>query len=269
MDNRPIGVFDSGLGGLTGMRELIRTMPNEDLVYLGDTGRVPYGGRSRETIIRYARQDIDFLLSFGVKAIMVACGTVSTVALDTVQPDYELPIFGVVEPTAWKAARLSESGRIGLIGTVNSVKSGAYERAIHRFRPEAEVSAVACPLFVPLVENGRIRRGDRVLELVVEEYLAPLKEKRVDTLILGCTHYPLLADVIGDYMGPAVRLVSAGAESAEYLIKKLREKDALAQPGRRGSRSYYVTDSGEGFGRIASLFLGEDIGGSIHQTALP
>lgn len=269
MDNRPIGVFDSGLGGLTGMRELLRAMPNEDLIYLGDTGRVPYGGRGRETIIKYARQDIEFLLSFGVKAIMVACGTVSTVALEEVRGDYPVPIFGVVEPTAWKAARLSETGRVGLIGTVNSVKSGAYERALRHFRPDCEVFAVACPLFVPLVENGRVHRGDKVLELVAEEYLAPLKARDVDTLILGCTHYPLLSDVIGDIMGPKVRLVSAGAESAEYLIKKLREQDALAQPERKGSRSYYVTDSGEGFGRIASLFLGEEIGGELKQTTLP
>ena len=268
MDDRPIGVFDSGLGGLTAMRELVQAMPNEDIIYLGDTGRVPYGGRSTETIIKYARQDIEFLLSHGIKAIAVACGTVSTVALDVVAQEYDTPIFGVVEPAAWKAAKLSRSGRIGVIGTVNSVRSGAYDRAIRRFRPESEVFSQACPLFVPLVENGRIHRGDRLAELAAEEYLAPLRQVGIDTLILGCTHYPLLSGVISDVMGPEVSLVSSGAEEAEYLIKKLRERDALARPDRVGRHSYYVTDSTEGFGAIASLFLGGDIGGELHQVEL-
>ena len=268
MDNRPIGVFDSGFGGLTAMRRLVETMPNEDLIYLGDTGRVPYGGRSTETIIKYARQDIEFLLSHNIKAVVVACGTVSTVALEQIAGDYSTPIFGVVEPTAWKAARLSRSGKIGVIGTVNSIGSGAYERAIHRFRPECRVFSAACPLFVPLVENGRVSRGDRVIELVAEEYLAPLKADGIDTLILGCTHYPLISGVIGDFMGPDVSLVSAGAETAEYVMKKLRQRDALAEPGRIGGREYYVTDNTEGFSRLASFFMGGDIGGRVSRIEL-
>lgn len=268
MDNRPIGVFDSGLGGLTAMRTLVEAMPNEDIIYLGDTGRVPYGGRSRDTIIKYARQDIEFLLSHGIKAIAVACGTVSTVALEQIAEEYDTPVFGVVEPAAWKAAHLSRSGRIGIIGTVNSVNSGAYDRAIHRFLPHSETFSTACPLFVPLVENGRIHRGDKVIELVVEEYLSDLREKNIDTLILGCTHYPLLSEVIGDFMGHDVQLVSPGAETAEYLIKKLKQADALAEPNRQGSRRYYVTDSPEGFLRQASLFMGGDIGGEVLRTEL-
>lgn len=268
MDNRAIGVFDSGLGGLTAMRTLVEAMPNEDIIYLGDTGRVPYGGRSRDTIIKYARQDIEFLLSHDIKAIAVACGTVSTVALEQVAKEYETPVFGVVEPAAWKAAHLTRSGRIGIIGTVNSVSSGAYDRAIRRFRPNSETFSQACPLFVPLVENGRIHRGDKVIELVVEEYLSGLREKDIDTLILGCTHYPLLNEVIGDFMGPDVQQVSPGAETAEYLIKKLKQKNALAAPDRQGSRRYYVTDSPEGFLRQASLFMGGDIGGEVTRTEL-
>ncbi len=268
MDNRPIGVFDSGLGGLTAMRKLVEAMPNEDLIYLGDTGRVPYGGRSRDTIIKYARQDIEFLLSHNIKAIAVACGTVSTVALEHVAREYDTPIFGVVEPAAWKAARLTQTGRIGIIGTVNSVASGAYDRAIQGFRPGSETFSKACPLFVPLVENGRIHRGDKVIELVVEEYLSGLRDKDIDTLILGCTHYPLLSEVIGDFMGPQVQLVSPGAETAEYLIKKLKQADALADPGRQGSHRYYVTDSAEIFRRQASLFMESDIGGEVSETEL-
>lgn len=268
MDNRPIGVFDSGLGGLTAMRKLVEAMPNEDLIYLGDTGRVPYGGRSRDTIIKYARQDIEFLLRHEIKAIVVACGTVSTVALEQISGEYDFPIFGVVEPTAWKAARLTHSGRIGIIGTVNSVNSGAYDRAIQHFRPGSETFSKACPLFVPLVENGRTQRGDRVIELIVEEYLGELRAKNIDTLILGCTHYPLLSDVIGDFLGSGVSLVSPGAETAEYLIKKLRQADALAQPDRQGSQRYFVTDSPDGFQRLASLFMAHDISAETQQTEL-
>ncbi|MDD6188098.1 MAG: glutamate racemase [Clostridiales bacterium] len=268
MDNRPIGVFDSGLGGLTAMRKLVEAMPNEDLIYLGDTGRVPYGGRSKDTIIKYARQDIEFLLGHDIKAIVVACGTVSTVALEQISGEYDTPIFGVVEPTAWKAAKLTASGRIGIIGTVNSVNSGAYDRAIQRFRPGSYTFSKACPLFVPLVENGRVNRGDRVIELVVEEYLSELREQEIDTLILGCTHYPLLSDVISDFMGSGVKLVSPGEETAEYLIKKLRQADALAQPDRPGRHRYYVTDSTEGFERLASLFMDSDISGEVSQTEL-
>lgn len=268
MDNRPIGVFDSGLGGLTAMRKLVEAMPNEDIIYLGDTGRVPYGGRSRDTIIKYARQDIEFLLGHNIKAIVVACGTVSTVALEQVCSEYATPIFGVVEPSAWKAARLTKSGRIGIIGTINSVNSGAYDRAIQHFRPGSETFSKACPLFVPLVENGRVKPGDRVIELVVEEYLSELRDKDIDTLILGCTHYPLLSEVIGAFMGPEVSLVSPGEETAEYLIKKLKQADALAQPERTGSHRYYVTDSTEGFRHLASLFMDCDISSEVSQTEL-
>ena len=251
MDDRPIGVFDSGLGGLTTVRELCRLLPEEDIVYFGDTGRVPYGSRSRETIVKYARQDVAFLRTFDLKTIVIACGTVSTTALDVL--------------AARAAARATRSGSIGLIGTQASIRSGAYERLIRAENPAARVLAQPCPLFVPLVENGRFRPGDVVIETVAAEYLAPLKEAGVDTLVLGCTHYPLLEKVIGAYMGPEVRLINSGAEGARAAADCLRERDALAGPGR-GSCRCFVSDRQEDFSRLASTFLGWDVAQAVEQV---
>lgn len=184
MDNRPIGVFDSGLGGLTAVRELAAQMPNETLIYFGDTGRVPYGGRSRDTIIRYARQDVAFLRTFDLKAVVVACGTVSATALPQLQAEQDIPVFGVVEPTARQAAEETRNQKIGLIATRATIRTGAYERAIARLDPAAAVYPLACPLFVPLVENGRTQPGDVVIETVAAEYLAPLKEAGVDLSLI-------------------------------------------------------------------------------------
>lgn len=266
MDQKPIGVFDSGLGGLTAVRELRSLLPQEDIVYFGDTGRVPYGSRSRETIIKYARQDVAFLRTFDLKAIVVACGTVSTTALDTLQAENAIPILGVVEPAAKKAAGITRSGKIGLIGTQASIRSGAYERFIHAANPEARVLPVACPLFVPLVENGRFRPGDVVIETVAAEYLAPLKEAGVDTLVLGCTHYPLLQEVIGAYMGPGVKLVSAGAEGARAAAELLLGRDAMASRDVPGRCRCFVSDRVEDFSRLASIFLGWDVGEEVARV---
>lgn len=265
MDTRPIGVFDSGLGGLTALRELARLMPDEDLVYFGDTGRVPYGGRSRDTLVKYARQDAAFLRSFNPKAIVIACGTVSTTALDVLRVENDIPVFGVVEPAAQAAAHVTRNGRVGLIGTRASIRSGAYERTLDALRPGVEVTARACPLLVPLVENGRFRPGDVVAETVVGEYLAPIRERGVDTLILGCTHYPLMRAVIGAYMGPDVTLVDVGEQCARWVKKQL-ELDGLrnGRPGA-GRRRYYVSDSTEDFSDLASIFLGEDVHGEVEQ----
>ncbi len=267
MDTRPIGVFDSGLGGLTALRELARIMPEEDLVYFGDTGRVPYGGRSREVIVRYARQDMAFLRTFDPKAVVVACGTVSTTALDVLRRENSIPVFGVVVPAANAAAQLTRNGRVGLIGTKASIRSGAYGRVLTGpdLRPDAQVTAQACPLLVSLVENGRFRPGDIVAETVVAEYLAPVKAAGVDTLILGCTHYPLLREVIAGYMGPGVALVDVGEQCARWVKKQL-EWDGLrnGRPGA-GRRRYYVSDSAEDFSALASVFLGEDVAGEVEQ----
>lgn len=268
MDNRPIGVFDSGLGGLTAMRKLIEIMPGEDIIYFGDTGRVPYGGRSKETIIRYAKQDISFLQSFHVKAVVAACGTVSTTALDAIADEYPVPVFGVTEAAVRKAAKVTQNNKIGLIGTKASINSGTYNKLIKEWAPEAEVIGSACPLFVPLVENGRIHRGDVVIETLAREYLQPVKNAGVDTLILGCTHYPLLSDIIAEIMGPDVRLISPGEETAKFVARKLREIDSLTGKKDGGSHSYFVSDSTEDFIRTASLFLQQDIDGEVERVAI-
>ena len=266
MDARPIGVFDSGLGGLTAVRELARLLPGEEVVYFGDTGRVPYGSRSRETIVKYARQDVAFLSTFDLKAVVIACGTVSTTALDVLTAESRIPVWGVVEPAAQAAAERTRAGRVGLIGTEATIRSGRYEAEIARRAPEVEVLSRACPLFVPLVENGRFRPGDRVAELVVEEYLAPMRQAGVDVLVLGCTHYPLLAEVIGAYMGPTVSLVDTGAQCARRVAAELAAADALAPPGEAGSSRFYVSDRPEGFTRLASIFLSRDVTERVEQV---
>ena len=259
MDNRPIGVFDSGLGGLTAVKTLRQILPEEKLIYFGDTARVPYGGRSKETLLKYARQDVRFLRSFDLKAIVIACGTVSTTSLDTLQAENDLPIVGVVEPTCRRALLVTQNKKVGIIATLASIRSGAYEAMLRRLDPAVEIIGKPCPLFVPLVENGRISRGDVVIETVAREYLTPLKNAGVDTLILGCTHYPLLTDVIGDVMGPGVELVSAGEESAFELKRMLKARELRADERRRGETEFYVSDRVEDFERTASLFLQEDL----------
>ena len=264
MDNRPIGVFDSGLGGLTAVRELMHLLPGEDIIYFGDTARVPYGGRSAETILKFARQDMNFLCSFDLKAVVIACGTVSTTSLSTLRQEYDLPIIGVVAPTAIKAARCTQNNKIGLIATAASIHSGAYEKVVAQEKPEAQVLGKACPLFVPLVENGRFRVGDPVIEIVAEEYLQCMKDFGVDTLMLGCTHYPLLSDVVGKIMGPEVTLINSGREAAVALKALLEERDALAE-SVQGDVSYFVSDTVDGFEKMASLFLRSDLKGMVQQ----
>ena len=259
MDNRPIGVFDSGLGGLTAVREIRSTLPSENIIYFGDTSRVPYGGRSPETILKYARQDVRFLRTFDVKAILVACGTVSSNALPRLATENDLPVFGVVEAACRRAAQVTRNRRIGLIATAASVGSGAYERGIHAIDSGLTVCSRPCPLFVPLVENGRFRPGDCVIETVAREYLAPMREKGVDTLILGCTHYPLLTEVIAGIMGPAVQLINTGAEAARELKEALERQSALADG--EGSAVFYTSDAPEGFGALARQFLQQDVRG--------
>ena len=266
MDSRPIGVFDSGLGGLTAVRELTALLPGEDIIYFGDTGRVPYGGRSRETIIHYARQDVAFLRSFDLKAIVIACGTVSSTAMEVLERENPIPIIGVVEPSAQAAAQASRNGVIGLIGTQATIRTGAYLRRILALRPDARLIDVPCPLLVPLVENGRFRPGDIVVETVVGEYLSPIKAAGADTLVLGCTHYPLLQEVISREMGPGVTLINSGAQGAQAVLRRLTALDALNEPIRRGSCRYFVSDSIGSFVSLASIFLGHDVTGEVAQV---
>lgn len=266
MDKRPIGVFDSGLGGLTAVRELSRLLPGEDIIYFGDTGRVPYGGRSRETILRYARQDIAFLRTFDLKAIVIACGTVSANALEPLSQENTIPLLGVVQPAVHAAVAATKNKKIGLIGTQASIRSGAYERMISALDPAIEVTAAACPLLVPLVENGRFRPGDIVAETVTAEYLAPIRAVGVDTLVLGCTHYPLLRPLISAYMGPGVALIDAGEQCARQVAGLLREQDALAPEDETGTHRYYVSDTVDGFARLASIFLQRDVAADVERV---
>lgn len=265
MNPRSIGVFDSGLGGLTAVRQLRRLMPSENIIYFGDTARVPYGNRSRETLLQYARQDLRFLSSFDLKAVVVACGTVSTNCLEALRSESDIPVIGVVEPAVERAAALTRSGRVGLVATRASVASGAYERAFQAAAPGLEVHSLACPLFVPLVEEGRCRSGDVVIETVAREYLTPLAEAGVDVLVLGCTHYPLLSEVIGGVMGPLVALVDVGAEAARACRDLLAGREALTDQGEGGAR-FYTSDRAVNFQRLASLFLEEGAPGPVEQV---
>ena len=259
MDTRPIGVFDSGLGGLTAVRALRQILPEENLIYFGDTARVPYGGRSKETLLKYARQDVRFLRSYDIKAIVIACGTVSTTCLEALQAESDLPIVGVVEPTCRRALAVTKTKKIGIVATLASIRSGAYEAMLRQLDPEVEVIGQPCPLFVPLVENGRFQRGDIVIETVAREYLEPLKAAGVDTLILGCTHYPLLTEVIADIMGPEVELVSAGEESAFELKRMLKATGTRAPETNNGIAQFFVSDQPQDFERIASVFLQKEL----------
>ena len=259
MDKRAIGVFDSGLGGLTAVRRLHALMPQENIIYFGDTGRVPYGTRGRDIITKYARQDVAFLRQFDLKSIIIACNTVSAIALDLLSKENDIPIIGTVEPACRRAMTMTQTDRVGVIGTAATIRSGAYEKYLHKKDGTLDLFTQACPLFVPLVENGRVHRGDVVIETVVKEYLTPLKDAGVDTLILGCTHYPLLEEVIGDFMGPDVTLIDSGAEAANLASTQFDPNEGT------GTTQYFVSDDPQGFDQLAELFLQEkvDVGAEL------
>ncbi len=264
MKNKAIGVFDSGLGGLTAVRELNRVMPGENIVYFGDTGRVPYGNRSRETIIRYTKEDIEFLVKQDIKLIIAACGTASSVALPYLKDKFDVKIMGVLESACSEAVKRTKNNRIGVIGTAGTIKSGKYEEIIKSISPDTKVFSTPCPMFVPLVENGYAE--SEAARLIAKDYLTSLKKEKVDTLILGCTHYPLLKGVISDIMGEEVTLLSPGELTAldarEYLLKK----DILSERQTGGKNEFYVSDSVENFAQLGSTFLGSDIGAEVHKT---
>jgi glutamate racemase len=250
----PIGVFDSGLGGLTVVKQIIQFLPNEKIVYFGDTARVPYGTKSADTIIRYSRQIVDALLKHKVKMIVAACNTASALALDVLAKECKVPLVGVITPGARKAAHSTKSGKIGIIATSSTVKSGAYADRIRAVNPKAEVTSAACPLFVPLVEEGWFEH--KVTYDVAQQYLAPMKKARVDTLILGCTHYPLLKNVIHSVMGPKVSLVDSAEEVAAQVRQMLLEKNLLRMQLSPAGHVFLVSDEPENFKRLASRFLG-------------
>lgn len=267
MDNRPIGVFDSGLGGLSTAKELMNILPNESVEYLGDTGRVPYGSRSREIINLYARQDEEFLLSKNVKMIIAACGTVSSVAADTGN-DLPVPFLGVVNPAARAAAKATKTGKIGVTGTSATIKSRSYEKALHEINPDFEIVSVECPLFVPIVEEGCIDPNDELAYIAAKRYLTKIREFGVDTLILGCTHFPLLSGTISRIMGSDVTLISAGRAAALECAKMLEQSDALNDGGTAKTAKFYVTDRPDGFYKTADLFFSGKFNGEVSQVEI-
>lgn len=258
--NAPIGVFDSGVGGLTVAREIMRQMPNERIVYFGDTARVPYGSKSKETIIRYSRQIIRFLRTKNVKAIVIACNTASAYALDTVETELDIPIIGVVKPGAKVAAETTRNNKIGVIGTEGTISSGIYSDFLHIRNKDINVLGKACPLFVPLVEEGWAK--DSVTKEVAKRYLEELKESGIDSLILGCTHYPLLRSTIRTVMGEKVTLVNPAYETAIEL-KELLEQNKLInsqkQPSDGSGYAFYVSDLADKFKQFANSILPYDI----------
>lgn len=264
MNNNAIGVFDSGLGGLSAVKQMLKAMPDENIIYFGDTGRVPYGNRSRDTIRRYALQDANFLLKHNVKMVVAACGTVSSVAPD-LESSLKVPYTGVVLPTCFTALRESKNGKIGVIGTTATINSHSYKTRIEQKNTSFQVFEQDCPLFVPLVENGVIDRNDMIVKLVVEKYMSGLKNAGVDTVILGCTHYPILKDAISDYMGKDVLLIDSGEETALYTKKVLEENALTNNSGKQGSAQFFVSDTPDNFEKIASLFLSKDMQGKVSQ----
>lgn len=262
MKNKAIGIFDSGLGGLTSVKELTKILPNENIVYFGDTLRVPYGNRSNETILKYAIEDVNFLLSQNVKMIIAACGTVSSVATD-LDKTVKIPFTGVVIPTSKAAFSATKNKKIGVIGTSATIKTGSYKNELKKFDSKMEVFEKDCPLFVPLVENGLI--DDPITTLTVERYLLPLKNKGIDTLILGCTHYPIIRSTIERVIGKGINIVDSGKETANFVAKKLKELNLLNDSDKKGMYSFFVSDSVELFSKTANLFLGENLNGLVKQ----
>lgn len=260
-----VGIFDSGVGGLTVLREIIGVLPQEDTIYFGDTARVPYGSKSPETVTRYAREITAFLVRRDIKLLVVACNTASAVALPTLKRLFPIPVVGVIEPGARRAVEVTRSGRIGVIGTAGTIRSSAYTRAIKRLDPTAEVLTRACPLFVPLAEEGWV--DNQVARLTAQTYLQELKTAGIDTLVLGCTHYPLLKPLIAEIMGSDVTLVDSAAETARTVAGILAGKQHLRPATETGNHHYYVSDVPAGFIRVGSRFLGERLG-DVYQVSL-
>jgi glutamate racemase len=257
---RAIGVFDSGIGGLTVLKALAEALPAEDFIYLGDTARLPYGTKSAEVIVRYSRENTEFLLAKGIKLLVVACNTASAVALGEIARDTIVPVTGVIEPGARAAAAVSRSGKIGVIGTEATVASGAYSRALQQLRPGAEIYTRACPLLVPLVEEGWT--DNAIAEATVAHYLESLKASGIDTLLLGCTHYPLLRDLFRRVLGPGVRIVDSASATAAVVGERLGEL-RLGRLRGIGTQSFFVTETPDRFVRVGRRFLGPQVESAV------
>ncbi|MBA2291478.1 MAG: glutamate racemase [Gemmatimonadales bacterium] len=262
MNTAPIGIFDSGIGGLTVARAIHELLPHESTIYLGDTARVPYGPKSPETVRRYSREIADWLSRQGVKAVVVACNTATAHALSSLREQLPMPVIGVIEPGARAAAASTQSGAVGVIGTAGTISSGAYRRALEASRPGARIVERACPLFVPLVEEGWLSHP--ATRAVAEEYLGTVRSAGVDVLVLGCTHYPLLKPLIGDVMGGDTALIDSAHETARELVTVLQRHGIAAPAGSVATHRYVVTDDVERFERVGAVFLGERLTGVEH-----
>jgi glutamate racemase len=249
----PVGIFDSGIGGLTVLREVLKRLPNENIIYLGDTARVPYGTKSSQTVIKYSQSNSKFLISRGIKLLVVACNTASAVALPSLRWDYEIPVIGVIEPGARKAVRITKTGNVGVIGTQSTIKSNAYRKAMENIAPEIKAFSKACPLLVPLAEEGWTE--GEIVELTAKKYLEPLKGFCIDVLILGCTHYPLLKSTIQKVIGDEVTLVDSAEETALEIGRILRENGISNEDSPYSNREFYLTDVSETFIAIAGRFF--------------
>jgi len=254
---KAIGIFDSGVGGLTVAKEILSQLPQEDIVYFGDTARVPYGSKSIETIRRFAIEDARFLIKQNIKIMVVACHTVSAVGLSALNEEFTTPIVGVISPGARAAARATRNNRVGVIGTQAVIESDAYAGAIKALNPELEVFSQACPLFVPLVEEGWLDKP--ATHLIAQEYLELLIDKNVDTLVLGCTHYPLLKKVLSEAMGNGVRLVDPAYQTALEVRNLLARKNLLSREERTFTHRFFVSDAPDKFQEVGGMFLGEEI----------
>jgi glutamate racemase len=253
---RPIGVFDSGVGGLTVLRALVDLMPHEDFIYLGDTARVPYGNKSNEVILKYSRENTNFLLARGIKLLVIACNTSSAVARDQIASETTIPVIGVIEPGAKVAVKASRAGRIGVIGTEATIASGAYTRTIQQYRPDAEIYTRACPLLVPLVEEGWT--DNEIAKRTIAFYLESLRASGIDTLLLGCTHYPLLRPAIERVLGAGVKIVDSATATAAAVRAELARRQLLRRSGT-ARRSFFVTETPERFIRTGRRFMGPEV----------
>lgn len=265
--SRPIGVFDSGVGGLTVVKELNKLLPNEKIVYFGDTGRVPYGNKSRETIIHYSLQVAYFLMKKKIKMLVVACNTASSVSLPTLKRHFHIPIIGVIEPGARTAIETSKTGKVGVIGTVGTVRSNSYKKALKKIRNNITVLQDPCPLFVHLAEDGWNK--NKIAQMVSDEYLKAFRDKGIDTLILGCTHYPLLKDVIQKSVGKSVSLIDSGKETAKEVKKILSKKHLLSNHRltEKNHSVFYVSDFPHKFKEVSQRFLSKELK-HVHKVIL-
>ena len=257
MNLMPIGVFDSGIGGLTVLKELFRVLPKEGTLYLGDTARVPYGIRSADTVTRYSFENTAFLVAKGIKLLVVACNTVSAVSLGAIKERLSIPVIGVIGPGARAAAKATRNGKVGVIGTEATISSGAYTRSIKAADNSIEVYGLPCPLFVPLVEEGLT--DDEITFMIAQRYLKDMKGRGIDTLVLGCTHYPLLKGIIGRVMGDSTVLIDSAVETVREVEEVMGRHDSRGD-SETSSRAFYVTDGPEKFRRVGERFLGEKIG---------